>query len=109
MKADEGGGNQEREPWRVVDCSNYIVHVLDKRTRKHLKLEDLWSGKDPLWRLDLKNDEAVEEYIRTHPVPDGYGTVALDWDSSIVSKLENTLDGTPSPRHSQTWTKKCQS
>ena len=82
------GGNQDS--WRVVDCSNFIVHILDKRTRKQLKLEDLWSGKDPLWRLDLKNDEAVEEYIRTHPVPDDYGTVAVDWDSNLVSKLENS-------------------
>lgn len=85
----EGSGNYQ-DPWRVVDCSNFIVHILDKRTRNHLKLEDLWSGKDPLWRLDLKNDEAVEEYIRTHPVPDDYGTVAVDWDSSLVSKLENS-------------------
>jgi ribosomal silencing factor RsfS len=88
----DGAEGGIQDSWRVVDCSNFIVHIQDQKTRKHLKLEDLWSGKDPLWRLDLKNDEAVEEYIRTHPVPADYGNVAVDvdWDSSLVSKLENS-------------------
>lgn len=60
-------------PWNVVDCQNYIVHILDATTRTALNLEDLWSGKDPLWKLDYSNESAVDKYVLDHPVPFTYG------------------------------------
>jgi hypothetical protein len=85
--------------WHVVDCGSYIVHILDAHTRNYLKLEQLWSGKDPLWQLEYWKDEAVDEYCEKHPVPTYYnggnGTpVATDssfgsyWDPSMVRRLE---------------------
>lgn len=31
--------------WHVIDCRNFIVHIMDAKTRKALNLENLWSGK----------------------------------------------------------------
>lgn len=53
--------------WHVVDCGSYIVHILDVHTRNYLKLEDLWSEKDPLRQLEYWNDDAVEDYCERHP------------------------------------------
>jgi ribosomal silencing factor RsfS len=73
--------------WNVVDCSTYLVHIMDTPTREALQLEDLWSGKDPIWKLDIRNEEAVDEYVSRHPVPRNYGyqQPATLWD---IGKLE---------------------
>ena len=60
------------ESWKIVDCGNYIVHILDEATRKDLRLEDLWSGIDPLWRLNILDEEAVDDYCARNPVPAEY-------------------------------------
>jgi hypothetical protein len=98
--------------WHVVDCGSYIVHIMDVHTRNHLKLEDLWSGKDPLWQLEYWKDDAVEEYCEKHPVPRFYNggnsaPVATDpfgsyWDPAMVRRLERnqyTSLSSPFPRH----------
>ena len=64
--------NNPSESWRVVDCGNYIVHILDEATRMDLRLEDLWSGSDPLWKLNVFDEDEVEDYCARHPVPESY-------------------------------------
>jgi len=68
-----GSGNSSpSESWRIVNCGNYIVHILDEKTRWDLNLEDLWSGADALWKLNVFDDDDVEEYCQKHPVPETY-------------------------------------
>lgn len=78
--------------WTVVDCQNYIVHIFDERTRRALNLEDLWNGKDPLWTLDLSQEDQVDEYVSRHPVPADYPRLSTtsNFSSSSwsISKLE---------------------
>ena len=84
--------HQGSNNWTVVDCQNYIVHVFDQKTRDALNLEDLWRGKDPLWRLDTSNDDAVEDYVAKHHVPNDYGPNPEDiyshQASNTISKLQ---------------------
>ena len=68
MFGSEGSEDNE-DDWRIVDCSNYIVHIQLAETRKRLNLEDLWSGKDPLTRLNIQDEDAVDRYIYENPVP----------------------------------------
>jgi ribosomal silencing factor RsfS len=58
--------------WLVVDCGNYVVHLQDELTRKAVNLEGLWTGKDGLHRLNLLDDNAVEDYVANNPVPEDY-------------------------------------
>ena len=75
--------------WNVVDCKNYIVHVFDRQTRVALNLEDLWRGKDPLWSLDMSNEDAVEDYVAEYHVPADYGPNPEDiFGQSSISKLQ---------------------
>ncbi|KAG7362066.1 ribosomal silencing factor during starvation domain containing protein [Nitzschia inconspicua] len=97
--------------WHVVDCGNYIVHIMDAYTRNYLKLEDLWSGRDPLWKLEYWNEDAVEEYCQKHPVPplynggngssgvEGSESATTYWDPSLVRRLERNQYSSPFPRH----------
>ena len=62
----------QHSTWNVVDCQNFIVHILSGPTRRALRLEDLWSGRDPLWRLDVSNEEQVDDYVAKNPVPADY-------------------------------------
>jgi ribosomal silencing factor RsfS len=65
----------QHSTWNVVDCQNFIVHILSGPTRRALRLEELWSGRDPLWRLDVSNDDHVDDYVAKNPVPaDYYGS-----------------------------------
>eukprot|EP00978_Attheya_sp_CCMP212_P012937 scaffold32283_cov54-Attheya_sp.AAC.8 len=63
--------------WMVVDCYNYIVHVQNAVTRRHLNLESLWSN-DPnseghkLRRVDGDDDDAVDAYVNANPIPEEY-------------------------------------
>jgi Ribosomal silencing factor during starvation len=105
-----GTANTQRSmqsTWHVVDCGNFIVHIMDAYTRNHLKLEDLWSGKDPLWKLEYWNEEAIDEYCQKHPVPakynggNGESTLSASiWDPSLVRRLErNQFSSSPFPSH----------
>jgi len=86
-----GGGsrmtaNNPSESWRIVDCGNYIVHILDEATRYDLNLEDLWSGADPLWRVNVFDEDEVEDYCRRHPVPESFnGTGSRNSNSNSGS------------------------
>ena len=72
--------------WNVIDCQTYLVHVLDEPTREALRLEELWSGEDPVWNLDYQDEDAVDEYVANHPVPANYGQQFQSlWD---ISRLE---------------------
>jgi ribosomal silencing factor RsfS len=63
------GSDDPDETWLVVDCENYVVHLLDETTRRALNLEALWTGKDGLHRLNALDEEAVEDYVAANPVP----------------------------------------
>eukprot|EP00536_Pseudo-nitzschia_multiseries_P018407 jgi/Psemu1/293492/fgenesh1_pg.2488_\ len=83
------------ESWKIVDCGNYIVHILDGATRDDLRLEELWSGFDPLWRLDILDEEAVEDYCMHNPVPPGYdGTTGSRRRGRGDNDNDTELDGT---------------
>jgi hypothetical protein len=42
-------------------------------------LEDLWTGKDPFWKINYQDDSAVEEYEAKHFVPPGFGPNPEEW------------------------------
>ena len=92
------------ESWRIVDCGNYIVHILDEATRWDLNLEDLWSGADPLWTLNVFDDDEVEDYCQRNPVPSSYNGTGSNssadydddeyyMDDAALKKLERTRFG----------------
>lgn len=98
----DGNLDDPNENWFVVDCRNYIVHIQDAKTRKAVNLEGLWSGKDGLHRVDMSNDEAVENYVASHPVPHDYtgggsAYFAGDWDDTL-KQLEKNRWTTPRGR-----------
>lgn len=106
--AQLSNSNRRRNNWEVIDCGNYIVHILDPPTRRALRLEELWSGRDPLWKLDVTNDDAVEDYCAKYPVPADYGgqngSTAQQqlsmWDARAVRRLErNQYAASPFPSH----------
>merc|ERR1712032_692498 len=88
----------------IVDCGNYIVHVLDGPTRHDLRLEDLWSGKDPLLQLNAFDEDAIEDYCQYNPVPERYnGTGSVNNNRNYyefggapaIKKLERSQFGMP--------------
>jgi ribosomal silencing factor RsfS len=83
------GSADKTDTWRVVDCFNYIVHILDANTRRHLNLEALWSGKDASLRVRFDDDDAMDDYVAANPVPEGYSPNAQDWSSSISQMERN--------------------
>lgn len=83
------GSDDKLDPWRVVDCSNYIVHILDASTRRHLNLEALWSGRDASLRVSFDDEVAMDNYVAANPVPEGYFPNAQDWSSSISQMERN--------------------
>ncbi len=98
------GLHSPSESWRIVDCGNYVVHILDDATRWDLNLEDLWSGADPLWTLNVFDDDEVEDYCQRNPVPSSYngtGSNNADYaddgeyymDDAAMKKLERTRFG----------------
>lgn len=94
MGAD-GNWKDPKERWFVVDCHNYVVHIFDERTRRAINLEGLWSGQDGLHMVDMDNDDAVEDYIAAHPVPEDYGSSSSmddggDWDYTLKQLEKNS-------------------
>lgn len=83
------GADDPTESWIVVDCMNYIVHLQTEKTRKTVDLEGLWSGRDPLFQVDPLDEDAVEEYIENHPIPDDYGLEVHDWDNTLKEMQKN--------------------
>lgn len=77
-----GGSTSPFESWRIVNCGKYIVHILDEATRWDLNLEDLWSGADPLWTLNVFDDDQIEEYCQKHPVPESFNGTGSRRDGS---------------------------
>ncbi len=80
------------ESWRIVDCGNYIVHILDDATRWDLNLEDLWSGEDPLWSLNVFDEDEVEEYCQRHPVPETYNGTGSSSSNILFDDEEGYMD-----------------
>jgi len=72
LGAQLGPEGDQHSGWMVVDCGNYVVHVQDEETREQVGLKQLWSGEDGLYRLDLSNEEEVDEYIENNPIPDEF-------------------------------------
>ena len=83
------GSDDKFDTWRAVDCSNFIVHILDANTRKYLNLEALWSGNDPALHVNINDEDAVDEYVAANPVPEGYSPNAQDWSTSIAQMERN--------------------
>jgi ribosomal silencing factor RsfS len=83
--AEQGyeGSDANDETWFVVDCGNYVVHLLDDKTRKALRLEDLWTGRDRLARVNWMDEESVEAYVEANPVPDDYGSPRSAFEDTI--------------------------
>ena len=102
------GFTSPSESWRIVDCGNYIVHILDEATRYDLNLEDLWSGADPIWKLNTFDEDEVEDYCYKNPVPSTYNGTGSNnnnsndtlydeetfMDVASMKKLERTRFGT---------------
>jgi ribosomal silencing factor RsfS len=87
----EGNINDPHENWMVVDCDSYVVHFQTGKVRRALDLEGLWSGRDGMHKVDFDNDDEVEEYVASHPVPDDYWvhSAVYDWEDTMKS-LEKT-------------------
>jgi Ribosomal silencing factor during starvation len=75
----------KEETWRILDCIDYVVHIQDDATRDHFRLEYLWSGEDPLWKLNLQDENAVDEYVANHPPGGRRGATAVDLMSPLDS------------------------
>ena len=74
----EGDAAQQ---WLVVDCRNYVVHIQDEVTRRAVDLESLWSGQDGLHRVNVLDENAIDDYVASHPVPREYSSgIAVDMD-----------------------------
>ena len=93
----EGSLRDEGESWFVVDCQNYVVHLMDETTRRCLNLEALWSGKDGLHRLNVLDEDAVDAYVSDNPVPDEYGRGSLDMDDTL--RMLEKIRWSSVPRH----------
>lgn len=93
----EGSLNDPSETWLCVDCHSIVVHIQTEETRRAINLEGLWSGEDGMHRVDLNDDDAVDEYVAAHPVPEGYNdntAAAADWQAT-VKRLQKTRWLTP--------------
>lgn len=83
------GSDDKLDTWRVVDCSNYVVHIMDADTRKYLNLEALWSGNDPALLVNVNDEDAMDDYVAANPVPEGYNPNSNDWSASISQMERN--------------------
>jgi ribosomal silencing factor RsfS len=81
-------GAEGGHDWRVVDCRNYIVHLMLEQTRQHVNLEALWTGEDELLSINYNDEDAVDEYVANNPVPPGFGQVQVQEISDTVSQLQ---------------------
>ena len=89
LGAKHGPEGQEDSNWMVVDCRSFIVHIFDEKIRQGLNFDAIWSGEDPLHRLDHSDEEAVEDYVAAYPVPDIYTAPSFDWDERFRELQKN--------------------
>ena len=63
-------GAEEGDDWIAIDAQNYAIHIMDKLTRKSINLEKLWmdEGDDEIRKIDLSNDDRIEEYVLKNPI-----------------------------------------
>jgi ribosomal silencing factor RsfS len=88
----DGNVDDPNETWIVVDCHSIVVHILDGKTRDAVNLEALWSGDDDMYRIDLTNEDALDDYVAHNPVPDHfYNTSLLPGGGSTNSSWDDTL------------------
>lgn len=81
-------GAEAGSDWNVIDCRNYVVHVLLQETRQQLNLEALWTGDDDMFKMGYNDEDAVDDYVAANPVPDAFGVVEDHDVPSAVSKLQ---------------------
>ena len=82
-------GKSTSSDWNVIDCQNYVVHVMLEETRRHLNLEALWSGDDALLKLRLTDEDTIDDYVEKHPVPENFGNmVEIEDIGKHVSQLQ---------------------
>jgi ribosomal silencing factor RsfS len=89
----DGNVDDPHEAWIVVDCHHLVVHIFNRKTRQAVDLEALWSGDDDMYRIDLTDEDALDEYVANHPVPDdfynaslsmvGGGPTNASWDDTL--------------------------
>ena len=83
------GAEGTSSDWNVIDCHNYVVHIMLEETRRHLNLEALWSGEDELLKLRLNDEDTVDDYVAKNPVPDKFGAmVEVEDMGKHVSQLQ---------------------
>jgi ribosomal silencing factor RsfS len=83
-----GSSGRMDDDWIVIDCDNIHVHILDDVTRKCLNIESLWDLSNPnsegskLRRINLSDDDAMDEYVTQNPIPDEYAVKLFNYSSS---------------------------
>jgi ribosomal silencing factor RsfS len=83
-----GSSGKMDDDWIVIDCDNIHVHILDDVTRKCLNIESLWDLSNPnsegskLRRINLSDDDAMDEYVTQNPIPDEYAIKLFNYSSS---------------------------
>lgn len=82
--------SRHNDGWRIVDCCNYIVHVLDDMTRKSVDLESLWG--DPRQEVrNMDNDVELDTFVEDHPVSDQYHDKVLGESGGIGTIMEDRM------------------
>jgi ribosomal silencing factor RsfS len=82
------GSDDKNDPWRLVNCENYIVQILEEETRQHLDLESLWGGDDASRHVNLMNEAEIDAYVEANPVPKGYGRTRDDWNAASIAQMK---------------------
>lgn len=70
-----GRGKKTDDGWMVVDCRNFVVHIQDDVTRRNVHLEGLWGPGEEckaIRRLDVTDDDAVDDFVAANPISDEY-------------------------------------
>lgn len=90
--AVEGGRDDD---WQLVDCHEFLVHLMLRDTRKALDIESHWSGKErpqlPVKRSEAEYEAAFSKLLEEHPLPDNYADqsyVPLDTDDLSALGIE---------------------
>lgn len=101
----DGNMDDPNENWYAVHCGNYVVHIQDTNTRKAVNLAALWSGKDPIRKVDCTDENAVEDYIERYPVPESYIVGGSISASSTMLYDVNNWEATMKQFEKSGWTK----
>jgi len=73
LRTNSGGSKRIQDGWLLIDCRNYIIHLQDEMTRRTIDLEGLWSSdNNELKKLNAGDEDAVDQYIASNPIPDEY-------------------------------------